>query len=367
MNVDVKHLWNATVFGLMMAAGPVLAAAPSPQELARKADIPYPAVIAHRGASYDAPESTKPAYLAARELGADYLEMDLQRTRDGQLVAFHDDTLVRTTDVSDRFPERRERPVSDFTLAELKQLDAGTWFNRAYPERARASFAGAKVLTLDEIIDIAEADPTHKVGLYIETKVPNLYPGIEADLKAKLIARGWLTPGGDLASGRRVVLQTFEKASLELLAKEMPKVPKVLLLWIGEGSIEPKSKATFAASGTKDKAAWYATQQPANEQAFTEWVDFAKAQGAVGTGPSAALTRGGDQSYMDLIQPWMNTLTHDRGLLIHVYTVDDPVDFANVQKAGVDGVFSNRTSELLKFYGRPAKHSVQDILTAQGY
>lgn len=367
MNVDTTHLWRTTLFCLAMAAGPVLAAAPSPQALAREADIPYPAVIAHRGASYDAPESTKPAYLAARDLGADYLEMDLQRTRDGQLVAFHDDTLVRTTDVAARFPERRERPISDFTLAELKQLDAGTWFNRAHPERARAAFTGAKVLTLDEIIDIAEADPTHKVGLYIETKVPNLYPGIEADLKAKLTARGWLTPEGDLVSGRRVVLQTFEKASLELLAKEMPKVPKVLLLWVGEGSIEPNSKVTFAASGAKDKAAWYATQQPASKQAFTEWVSFAKAHGAIGTGPSAALTGGGDQSYMDLIQPWMNKITHDQGLLIHVYTVDEPVDFAKVNDAGVDGVFSNRAGELLKFYGRPAKHSVQEILTAEGY
>jgi glycerophosphoryl diester phosphodiesterase len=358
---------STALLSLALVAGPVFAAAPSPQVLAQKANIAYPAVIAHRGASYDAPESTRPAYLLARDLGADYLEMDLQRTRDGQLVAFHDDTLVRTTDVAARFPERRERPISEFTLAELKQLDAGTWFNQAHPERARAGFAGAKVLTLDEIIDIADADPNHRVGLYIETKVPNLYPGIEADLKAKLIARGWLTPEGEVAAGRRVVLQTFEKASLELLAKELPKVPKVLLLWVGEGSIEPKPTAESAASGAKDKAAWYASQQPASKEAFTQWVDFAKAQGAVATGPSAALTQGGDQSYMDLVQPWMNKLTHAKGLLVHVYTVDDPVDFEKVKKAGVDGMFTNRTAELLKFYGRPAERSVQSILTAEGY
>lgn len=361
------HQWTTAVLCLALATPSAFAAAPSPEALAKKADIAWPAVIAHRGASYDAPESTRPAYLAARDLGADYLEMDLQRTSDGQLVAFHDDTLQRTTDVAARFPERRERPISAFTLSELRELDAGSWFNVAYPERGRAGFAGAKVMTLDEIIDIADADPNHRTGLYIETKVPNLYPGIEADLKAKLISRGWLTPAGEVAPGHRVVLQTFEKASLELLAKEMPKVPKVLLLWVGEGSIEPESKVTFADSGMKDKAAYYASQRPASKEEFAKWVDFAKAQGAVATGPSAALTQGGDQSYMDLVQPWMNKLTHAKGLLVHVYTVDDPVDFENVKKAGVDGVFTNRAAELLKFDGRPADRSVQDILAAEGY
>jgi glycerophosphoryl diester phosphodiesterase len=359
--------WGAALLCLAITAASAYAAAPSPEALAKKAGVAWPAVIAHRGASYDAPESTRPAYLAARDLGADYLEMDLQRTSDGQLVAFHDDTLLRTTDVATRFPDRRDKPISAFTLSELRELDAGSWYNTAYPDRARPAFKGAKILTLDEIIDIADADPDNRTGLYIETKVPNLYPGIEADLKAKLISRGWLTPSGDVAAGHPVVLQTFEKASLELLAKEMPKVPKVLLLWVGEGSIEPASKVAFADSGAKDKATYYAAQHPISKEAFASWVDFAKAQGAVATGPAAALTQGGDQSYMDLVQPWMNKLTHAKGLLVHVYTVDDPVDFDKVKKAGVDGVFTNRAAELLKFDGRPSKRSVQDILEAEGY
>ncbi len=367
MNNHHKHQWRVAALCLAMAAGHAWAAAPSAQALATKAGIPYPAVIAHRGASHDAPESTRPAYMAARDLGADYLELDLQRTRDGQLVAFHDDTLLRTTDVAARYPERRDRPISDFSLAELRALDAGSWFNASYPDRARPGFANARILTLDEIIDIADADPEHRTGLYIETKVPNLYPGIEADLKAKLIRRGWLTPEGEVAPGHRVVLQTFEKASLQLLAKEMPKVPKVLLLWVGEGSIEPESKVTFAQSGAKDKAGYYAAQRPASKEAFSQWVDFAKAQGAVGTGPSAALTAGGEQSYMDLIQPWMNQLTHAKGLLVHAYTLDEPVDFDKARKAGVDGIFTNRADQLLRFYGRPAAKSVQAVLEADGY
>ena len=103
----------------------------------------------------------------------------------------HDDNLLRTSDVAEKFPERKERPVSDFTLAELKSLDAGAWFNAAHPERARPSFEGLRILTLDEVIDIAEGGE-HKPGLYIETKLPQQFPGIEKDLRDKLAARGWL-------------------------------------------------------------------------------------------------------------------------------------------------------------------------------
>jgi len=104
--------------------------------------IPRPAVIAHRGASYLAPEETEPAYILARDLGADYLEMDIQRTKDHVLVAFHDDSVERTTNAAKVFPGREKGNIADFTLAELKQLDAGTWFNQTYPKRARAKYAG---------------------------------------------------------------------------------------------------------------------------------------------------------------------------------------------------------------------------------
>ena len=67
--------------------------------LSRDAGLAHPALLAHRGASYLAPEATRPAYLMARELGVDYLELDLQRTRDGILVALHDDTLSRTSNI----------------------------------------------------------------------------------------------------------------------------------------------------------------------------------------------------------------------------------------------------------------------------
>jgi glycerophosphoryl diester phosphodiesterase len=368
---------STLVLSLLLGLGHAQAASePSPAALASRQGIPHPAVIAHRGASFDAPESTAAAYKTARDLGADYLEMDLQRSKDGVLFALHDNNLQRTTDVATKFPERKDSPATAFTMAELKTLDAGSWFNTAYPDRARASFKGLKILTLDEIIDIAQGNPLHKPGLYIETKEPKQFPGIEHDLKAKLQDRGWLSPAGsklgksELAVGQgkgKVILQTFEKSSLELLQKEMPKVPKILLLWVGEGSIEPASKVTFAESGEKDKAAYYAKQQPKDKAEFQHWVDYAKAQGAIGTGPSAALTQGGDQSYSDLVQPWMNQYTHDQGLLVHVYTIDEAVDYQKVMDAGVDGIFTNRASELLKFFKRPAPASVDQVLKNNGY
>ncbi|VVQ16246.1 Glycerophosphodiester phosphodiesterase [Pseudomonas fluorescens] len=375
--MPVTFTQSALLLSVLLGLGQAQAASePSPTALATRLGIPHPAVIAHRGASFDAPESTAAAYKLARDLGADYLELDLQRSKDGVLFALHDDNLQRTTDVASKFPERKDSPANAFTLAELKTLDAGSWFNSAYPDRARPSYAGLKILTLDEIIDIAQGNPLHKPGLYIETKEPKQFPGLERDLKEKLQDRGWLSPIGsklaksELAVGQgkgKVVLQTFEKGSLELLEKEMPQVPKILLLWVGAGSIEPKSKVTFAESGDKDKATFYARQQPKDKAEFQRWVEYAKAQGAIGTGPSVRLTQRGDQSYSDLVQPWMNQYTHDQGLLVHAYTVDDAVDYQKVMDAGVDGIFTNRASELLKFYKRPAAASVAQLLQNNGY
>jgi glycerophosphoryl diester phosphodiesterase len=367
-------LAGSVLAGLMLAAGSAVAAEAPGKALSAKIGLPWPAVIAHRGASFDAPEETIPAYILARDLGADYLELDLQRTKDGVLIALHDNTLERTTNIATVFPKRAADAVNTFTLAELKQLDAGSWFNKAYPDRARTSYAGLQILTLDEVIDIAEGG-ANKPGLYIETKAPSQFPGIEADLKKMLEKRGWLSSRPAAASGHvsvaqmpgRVVLQTFEKPSLELLHEEMPQVPKVLLLWIGEGSIEPKSNVAFKDSGFKDKASYYGSQEAKTQEEFVAWIDWAKAHGAIGTGPSVKLAHGGDQSYMDLVKPWMNNATHEKGMVVHPYTVDDEIDFKQVSQDGADGFFTNRTAELLKFYGRPARQNIDTLLKRNGY
>ena len=126
------------------------------KKIARDRGMPYPAIVAHRGASYLAPESTLPAYLLARELGPDYLEMDVQRTKDGELIVFHDETLERVSDVQKIFPHRSGDPIGSFTFEELQKLDVGTWFNTRFPERARKSYENLKIPRLVDIVQIAE-------------------------------------------------------------------------------------------------------------------------------------------------------------------------------------------------------------------
>ncbi|TWU14096.1 Glycerophosphoryl diester phosphodiesterase [Symmachiella macrocystis] len=101
-------------------------------------DMPQRGICAHRGASNTHPENTLAAFREAIRLGAQMIEFDVALTKDGQLVLLHDPTLDRTTDGSG--------PVGDFTLAELKKLDAGSWKS--------AEFAGERIPTLDEALKI---------------------------------------------------------------------------------------------------------------------------------------------------------------------------------------------------------------------
>jgi glycerophosphoryl diester phosphodiesterase len=183
-----------------------------------------PFVVAHRGCSHDAPEETAPAYVCARDLGADYLEGDLHRTRDGKLVLIHDDTLERTTDLAS-FPELQARgaEVGSFTLEELRRLDAGSWFNRKHKRRAKPAYAGLRILTLEDLIAIAEGGTGEPPGLFLEFKSPEKYPGIEAEAVAILDRAGWI------GTSRKVIFQSFDPASVERLAQLAPAVPRLLL------------------------------------------------------------------------------------------------------------------------------------------
>jgi glycerophosphoryl diester phosphodiesterase len=110
-----------------------------------------PWVIAHRGASGHAPENTLAAFERAVALGAGFIETDLHLTRDARFVAIHDSTLERTTNGKGN--------VRDATLAEIRKLDAGMWFDR--------EFMGQKVPTLEEIVEFAAK---HDVIFYLELK-----------------------------------------------------------------------------------------------------------------------------------------------------------------------------------------------------
>lgn len=215
-------------------------------------------LVAHRGASAYAPEHTLEAYRLALAQGADFVEQDLQITKDGQLVCLHDLTLERTTDVEQVFPDRfREdvsedqtpgsRParhwyVSDFTLAEIKSLDAGSWFD--------PKFKGAKIPTWQEAINLIRG----KAGLYPETKGPEVYGKRGFDMEKLVLdqlKRNRLDkPGSDRKTP--VIIQSFSPASLQKMRYELKtKLPLILLIssdpqkkWLTETGM--KQAARFA-------------------------------------------------------------------------------------------------------------------------
>ena len=113
-----------------------------------------PLNFAHRGASHEAPENTLASFSRAADLGADGIEFDVQLSSDGQVVVIHDFVLETTTD--------GHGPVRDRTLSELKELEAGAWFDRR--------FAGQRIPTLQELID----EVGHRLLLNIELKTASL-------------------------------------------------------------------------------------------------------------------------------------------------------------------------------------------------
>ncbi|MEV7318640.1 glycerophosphodiester phosphodiesterase family protein [Streptomyces sp. NPDC093970] len=181
----------------------------SPLTAARAGDTREPTVLAHRGASAYAPENTLAAVDKAAALGFTWVENDVQRTRDGELVVLHDDSLARTTDVEQVFPGRAPWKVKDFTFAEIARLDAGGWFS--------SSYTGTRVPTLAQYMRRIEHN--HE-NLLLEIKNPELYPGVERQIVTLLGDEGWLD-GRHLG---RIVVQSFSADSLRLVHRLRPAV-----------------------------------------------------------------------------------------------------------------------------------------------
>lgn len=192
--------------------------------------------VAHRGASAYAPEHTLAAYRLALEQGADYVEQDLAVTKDGVLICLHDPTLERTTNVEQLFPDRattvtwegkteRAWLANDFTLAEIKRLDAGSWFSE--------KFAGQRIPTFDEAVALVKG----KAGMFPELKTPEVYAGRDVNFE-KLVADALDRHGLRGASAdpkTPIILQTFSETSARTLTAMKIGVPVVLLLSEGEG------------------------------------------------------------------------------------------------------------------------------------
>ncbi len=194
---------------------------------------PAKTLIAHRGASGQAPEHSRAAYELAMAQGADFVEQDLAVTKDGVLICLHDDTLERTSNVAEVFPDRFTREAiirqpgrhwlaNDFTVDELRRLDTGRWFG--------TRFAGQRIVTFQEAIDLVRSKPG--TGLYPELKSPPLYTGRGVDMVGLFVAqvkKNALDAPASLKTTPMIV-QSFDEPTVRRLAQELPSVPRVLLL-----------------------------------------------------------------------------------------------------------------------------------------
>jgi glycerophosphoryl diester phosphodiesterase len=374
------------------------------------------AIIGHRGTTFWAPEETEAAFRWARNMGADYLEIDLQRTKDGFLLALHDGNLRRTSNIESILPGREDLPVSVFTLTELRALDAGSWFNDASPENARPSFIDQKICTLEEVLKIAqgyrikrdvtgepvklndgpdwtglyemEIDPLdngNRPGLYAETKEPYLFVGMEQDLAEFLTVQGWninspetllAAPSGDEGkvayTNARFILQSFSRESIVNLEEALPGVPKCMLLWLGTSAVDVRSNNTL--------------------ESLAEFINFSVDYNCHIAGPAIA---GKPNNYDDLAEPWMNEMYHRAGMIVHAYSFDTEdqlgkyngdyyyggvsrFDNPNREVQGeynydvnknmfIDGGFTNLTDLSLKYHKRGEGKTAQEVLNELGY
>ncbi|PGE15275.1 glycerophosphodiester phosphodiesterase [Bacillus toyonensis] len=240
--------------------------------------------IAHRGASAYAPEHTIAAYKLGQQLKGDYIEIDLQMTKDGHLLAMHDETVNRTTN--------GKGLVKEHTLEEMKQLNVGSFFNEKYPNFAKKEFENAKVPTLKEIIEMFG----HNANYYIETKSPDEYPGMEEKL-LEIIKYYQISD--------KVIIQSFSEESLQKIHSLHANIPLVQLLS-------------------------YKKAVQLNELEIEKYKTY-----CIGLGMNYKYI---DSAYVKKIKK--------HGLEVHPFTVDNEKDMKKLLSWGVDGMFTNYPDRL---------------------
>jgi glycerophosphoryl diester phosphodiesterase len=310
-----------------------------------------PIVIGHRGASGYRPEHTLAAYKLAIKQGAAYIEPDLVSTKDGVLVARHENEISGTTDVSARpeFADRRTTklidgtPVSgwfteDFTYAELKTLNARERLPEVRPDNT-AYDGELKIPTLEQVLDLAQK---RGVGVYPETKHPTYFDSIGLSLEEPLVAT---LQAHDLDDAEdEVIIQSFEVANLVELNE---------LIDVDIAQLVNSSGAPYDQSLAGTGATYASMATPAGLAAIATYAD------GIGAAKDLVLPRTGGAT----TEP--SALVgdaHAAGLVVHVWTLrrenqfmatnfragtdpNAPGDlFAETQAfldAGVDGVFSD--------------------------
>ncbi len=257
-----------------------------------KIEAARPLVVAHRGASSEAPEHTLAAYRRALEVGADGLECDVRLTVDGHLVCVHDRRINRVSD--------GRGLVSTLELARLEELDFGSWHHSA-SDPDEPDLDRNRVLTLRRLLDLVAAQP-RRVELAIEVKHPNHYAGlVERRLVELLDEFGWAHARGGAPSPVRVM--SFSRLAVRRVHRLAPSLDTVFLM-------EPFS---------------YLIR------------DGVLPRGVRIGGPAIEIVRA-RPDYVERL--------HRAGHRVHVWTVDDPNDVQLCIKLGVDAIITNRPREV---------------------
>lgn len=315
--------------------------------------LPWPLVIGHRGASGVLPEHTLEAYQLAIEQGAHFIEPDLVSTRDGVLIARHENELSDTTNVADKFPNRKRESVidgrevegwfaEDFTLREIKSLRA----------RQRLSFRDQShndqylIPTFDEILALIQRESGatgRPVGVYPETKHPTYHRAVGLPLEDLLVSA--LEQAGLDSQDDWVFVQSFEVNNLRALST---KTDVRLVQLLGFGSEQPYDQVADQTGlsyedmitdvGLKDIATY-----------------------ADGIGPWKVLILPQDREGNPFPATDLITRAHREGLVVHAYTFrdeprylikpynDDPgAEYRRFFALGLDGVFSDFPSTALR-------------------
>lgn len=282
-----------------------------------------PQVIAHRGASGYLPEHTLAGYELAIRMGTDFIEPDLQITKDGALVAIHDDTLTRTTNVASLFAKRNgDYKVADFSLAEIKTLTVvptGTG-KTSYPGFTPSAAQPFTVPTFQEVVDFAKKQSTtvgREVGIYPEAKQAD--PVMEDGILKTLNANGY-------NGNSKLFIQSFSDVTLRSMRTKQiaqnNKMPQILL-----------GVATTAADGTVRMG----VTGGVGVQGLTlkEVATFNEGVGVLINNTTYPVTK----AFIDQ--------AHDAGLKVHGWTfaqADAPLAAAEFRKyldMGMDGMFAN--------------------------
>ena len=301
-----------------------------------------PLIIAHRGASGHRPEHTLAAYALAVQMGADYIEPDLVSTKDGFLVARHENEIGGTTDVARKYPDRKTMKVvdgdsiagwftEDFTLAELQTLRA----KERLSFRSHAYDGQLLIPTFDDILSLADslgAARGRVVGVYPETKHPSYFRGIGLPLEPALLAA--LTAHSRNRRDGAVFIQSFEVGNLRAL-RSRTQVPLVFLL---SGNDAPPDRA--AIGDMRTGTAWV------TPMGLKEIATFADAIGV-----DTRMIVGGDSA---AVPTTLIRDAHRAGLQVHVWTLRPEPDFLakryggdplrevrELQRLGVDGMFGD--------------------------